>query len=92
MDQLAPDENNLSNCLLSSELYGMDRLQADYVRETEMILRNLTGSINSTLKVDIHALEGTEPYPERLPTFFAGEWNSIAQKNNRIELVLVAEE
>lgn len=91
MDQLAPDESNLSNCLLSSELYGMDRLQADYVRETEMILRNLTGSINSTLKVDIHALEGSEPYPERLPTFFAGEWNAIAQKNNRIDLVLVAE-
>lgn len=89
MDQLAPDENNLSNCLLSSELYGMDRLMADYVRETEMILRNLTGSINSTLTVDIHALEGTEPYPDRLPTFFAGEWNAIAQKNNRIELVLV---
>ncbi len=92
MDQLAPDENNLSNCLLSSELYGMDRLRADYARETEMILRNLTGSINSTLSVDIHAMEGTEPYPERLPTFFAGEWNAIAQKNNRIELVLVEAE
>ncbi|EIK46834.1 response regulator receiver domain protein [Cellvibrio sp. BR] len=91
MDQLAADETSLSNCLLSSELYGMDRLMADYVRETEMILRNLTGSINSTLTLDIHALEGTEPYPERLPTFFAGEWNAIAQKNNRIELVLVAE-
>lgn len=91
MDQLAPNESNLSNCLLSSELYGMDRLQADYVRETEMILRNLTGSINSTLTVDIHAQEGSEPYPERLPTFFAGEWNTIAQKNNRIELVLVEE-
>lgn len=91
MDQLAPDESSLSNCLLSSELYGMDRLRADYARETEMILRNLTGSINSTLKVDIHALEGTEPYPEQLPTFFAGEWNTIAQKNNRIELVLVEE-
>ncbi|WP_244904605.1 response regulator [Cellvibrio mixtus] len=92
MDQLAADETSLSNCLLSSEIYGMDRLMADYSRETEMILRNLTGSINSTLKVDIHALEGTEPYPERLPTFFAGEWNAIAQKNNRIELVLVPEE
>jgi CheY-like chemotaxis protein len=89
MDQLAADETSLSNCMLSSELYGMDRLRADYARETEMILRNLTGSINSTLSVDIHAMEGTEPYPERLPTFFAGEWNAIAQKNNRIELVLV---
>lgn len=92
MDQLAADETSLSNCMLSSELYGMDRLRADYARETEMILRNLTGSINSTLSVDIHAMEGTEPYPERLPTFFAGEWNTIAQKNNRIELVLVEAE
>nr|WP_324259878.1 response regulator [Cellvibrio fontiphilus] len=92
MDQLAADETSLSNCMLSSELYGMDRLRADYARETEMILRNLTGSINSTLSVDIHAMEGTEPYPERLPTFFAGEWNAIAQKNNRIELVLVEAE
>lgn len=92
MDQLAADETSLSNCMLSSELYGMDRLRTDYARETEMILRNLTGSINSTLSVDIHAMEGNDPYPERLPTLFAGEWNAIAQKNNRIELVLVAEE
>jgi CheY-like chemotaxis protein len=91
IDQLAPDDSTLSNCLLSSELYGMERLSADYLRETQMILRNLTGSINSTLKVDIHAQQGTEPYPERLPDFLAGEWNALAQKNNRIELVLVAE-
>lgn len=89
IDQLAPESSNLSNCMLSSELYGMERLLGDYQRETEMILRNLTGSINSTIKTDIHALPGMHPYPERLPTFFAGEWNSVAQKNNRIELVLV---
>lgn len=89
MDQLAPENSHLSNCLLSSELYGMDRLQTDFARETDMMLRNLTSSINSPLQVDIHALEGPEPYPERLPTVSAGEWNSIAQKNNRIELILV---
>lgn len=92
IEQLAPESNNLSDCMLASELYGMERLLADYQRETEMILRNLTGSINSTIKTDIHALPGSEPYPERLPTFFAGEWNAIAQKNNRIELVLVEDQ
>ena len=88
MAQLAPTNKTLGDCMLSSEIYTLGRLMDDYSREVTMILGNLTRSVNATLQIAITAAPGTDPYPERIPIVNAGEWNQIAQNNNRLELVL----
>ena len=88
MAQLAPANKTLGDCMLSSEIYTIGRLLDDYTREVTMILGNLTRSVNATLQIAITAAPGTDPYPERIPIVNAGEWNQIAQNNNRLELVL----
>ena len=90
--QLAKPEATLGDCMLSSEIYMLERVMDEYVRETNMMLSNLTRAPNSTLQIQIGAAEGPDAYPERLPTVSAREWNTIAQNNNRIELTLIPEE
>lgn len=92
MAQLAPSNKTLGDCMLSSEIYTISRLLDDYTREVTMMLDNLTRNPNSTIKVGVTAMPGLETYPERLPTVNARDWNQIAQNNNRLELVLVADE
>ncbi|MDF3014571.1 MAG: response regulator, partial [Cellvibrio sp.] len=92
MAQLAPPNKTLGDCMLSSEIYTLERLQDDYTREVTMILGNLTRDVNSTINISINAAPGADPYPERIPLINAGDWNSLAQNNNRLELVLVADE
>ncbi len=91
MAQLAPANKTLGDCMLSSEIYTLDRLQDDYSREVSMILGNLTRDVNSTINISINAAPGPDPYPERIPIINAGDWNSLAQNNNRLELALVAD-
>jgi len=92
MAQLAPPNKTLGDCMLSSEIYTLERLQDDYTREVTMILSNLTRDVNSTIKIAITAAPGPDPYPERIPLISAADWNALAQNNNRLELVLVADE
>jgi hypothetical protein len=92
MAQLAPTNKTLGDCMLSSEIYTIERLMDDYTREVSMMLGNLTRDVNSTIKIALTAAPGTETYPERIPTVNARDWNQIAQNNNRLELVLVADE
>jgi hypothetical protein len=92
MAQLAPTNKTLGDCMLSSEIYTIERLMDDYTREVSMMLGNLTRDVNSTIKIALTAAPGTETYPERIPTVSARDWNQIAQNNNRLELVLVADE
>ncbi|MDO8341642.1 MAG: response regulator [Cellvibrio sp.] len=92
MTQLAPTNKTLGDCMLSSEIYTIERLMDDYTREVSMILGNLTRDVNSTIKIAITVAPGAEMYPERIPTVNARDWNQIAQHNNRLELVLVADE
>lgn len=92
MAQLAPNDKTLGDCMLSSEIYTISRLLDDYSREVTMILDNLTRDLNSTIKVSVTAMPGLETYPERLPTVSARDWNQIAQNNNRLELVLMADQ
>jgi CheY-like chemotaxis protein len=92
MAQLAPPNKTLGDCMLSSEIYTLERLQDDYTREVTMILGNLTRDVNSTINISINAAPGADPYPERIPLINAGDWNSLAQNNNRLELALVADE
>lgn len=88
MAQLAEDSKSLGDCMLSNEIYTLNRLMDDYTRDVTMMLGNLTRNASSTLQIAINAAPGIEPYPERVPTVNAGEWNRLAQMNNRIELVL----
>lgn len=90
--QLAKPEATLGDCMLSSEIYMLERIMDEYTRETNMILSNLTRAPNSTLRLQIGAAEGADTYPERIPTVSARDWNTIAQNNNRIELTLVPDE
>ncbi|MGV8837461.1 response regulator [Cellvibrio sp.] len=92
MAQLAPPNKTLGDCMLSSEIYTIARLMDDYTREVSMILGNLTRDVNSTIQIAITAAPGNDPYPERIPIINAGDWNALAQNNNRLELVLVADE
>ncbi|HSC67855.1 MAG TPA: response regulator [Cellvibrio sp.] len=92
MAQLAPNNKTLGDCMLSSEIYTISNLLDEYTREVTMVMGNLTRDVNSTIKIAITATPGIEPYPERIPTISAREWNALAQHNNRLELVLVADE
>jgi CheY-like chemotaxis protein len=92
MAQLAPTNKTLGDCMLSSEIYSIERLLDEYTREVTMVLGNLTRSVNSTIKIAITATPGTDTYPERIPTVSARDWNAVAQNNNRLELVLEADE
>lgn len=92
MAQMAPPNKTLGDCMLSSEIYTIERLMDDYTREVTMTLSNLTRDVNSTINIAVTAAPGPDPYPERVPLINAGDWNSLAQNNNRLELVLVADE
>jgi CheY-like chemotaxis protein len=84
--QLAANTAHLNDCMLSSEIYVMDRLIDDYTRDANGMLSNLSRAANSTIDLVIKADAGAEAYPERNPTVSAREWNRIAQNNNRIEI------
>ncbi len=92
MAQLAKPEGTLGDCMLSSEIYMLERVMDEYTRETNAVLSNLTRAVNSTLRIVINAAEGPDSYPERIPTVSARDWNTIAQNNNRIELTLTPDE
>lgn len=92
MAQLAKPEGTLGDCMLSSEIYMLERVMDEYTRETNAILSNLTRAPNSTLRIVIKAAEGPDIYPERIPTVSTRDWNTIAQNNNRIELSLTPDE
>jgi type III secretory pathway component EscR len=84
--QLAPNSAQLNDCMLSSEIYVMERLIDDYTRDANSMLSNLSRSVDSTISLVIKADAGAEAYPERTPNVSARDWNRIAQNNNRVEI------
>jgi len=86
-----PAATTLGNCILSSEIYGLDRVAEQYQQDITSALYGLTRDPVHGLQVTITTNINTEGYPERLPTVATKEWNGIAQANNRIELTLAAE-
>jgi CheY-like chemotaxis protein len=86
--QLAKPEATLGDCMLSSEIYMLERVLDEYTREVNMILSNITRDPTSNLHIEITGSEGPDTYPERVPTVNARDWNQIAQNNNRIEIAL----
>ena len=88
--QLAPANSTLSGCILSSETYNLERVRSNYSRALESSLERFSGTASDSIRIQINSYMGPEPYPERLPIVNAGEWNAIAQRNNRIEVHLQA--
>lgn len=86
--QLPPAVGTLGSCMLSSEIYGLDRVAEQYQQDIESALYGLTRNTINAINVIVKTTIDTASYPERLPTVMIKEWNSIAQRNNRIELQL----
>ena len=81
-------EGTLNDCMLSSEMYGMEQVMADYSRELNSAINNLSRGQVKVVNITVKSQVGTSPYPERLPTQSAKDWNDIAQQNNHLELRL----
>jgi hypothetical protein len=86
--QLPPETANMANCMLSSEVYGLDRVMKQYANEIEGVVGNLSRAQKKSVSIVINSLVGTDSYPERTPAMAAKDWNSVAQANNRLELRL----
>lgn len=86
---IAKPEININDCVLSSELYAMDRMMDEYSHEANLLLNNLMRDKKGILSITINTQEGAETYPERTSTLTAREWNQVAQNNNRVDLVLL---
>lgn len=90
--ELAPANTTLSNCMLSNEAYNLGRIQDNYIREMEDALNNLARDNADKIEIVVKAYPGPEPYPDRVPIIPAGDWNEIAQRNNRVEIHLALNE
>jgi len=86
--QLPAEGATLGDCMLSSEMYGMEQVMQDYSRELNSAFNNLSRGQVKVVNIIVSAKQGEETYPERLPTLEAQEWNEVAQRNNYIELRL----
>jgi len=81
--QLAKTGTTLSDCILSSELYRLERVAEEYSQKTKLILDHFIQD-QSQIQLNIVTREGTIPYPYRLPTTSADDWNRVAQQNNAV--------
>lgn len=55
----------------------------------------LDGNESATIHIVVNPLGSSSPvlvYPERSPDSTVGEWNRIAQQNNRVQVLLIADE
>lgn len=88
--QLVNDTAPMGNCMLSSEVYGMDRLMEQYAQNVSAALNGLNQRNEKNVHIVINAIAEPDDYPERKPTLLAKNWNTIAQNHNRIEINLEA--
>jgi len=88
--QLPPSTSTLGGCMLSSEIYGLERVATQYQEDVETALYSLRHNQQNAIDISIETRINTDAYPERLPTINTKEWNEIAQANNRLEITLEA--
>ncbi len=86
--ELAAANSTLGNCMLSSEAYNLDRVQDNYLEQLSDALDNLARDNSDKIELAIHVYPGPEAYPDRTPNIIAGDWNTVAQRNNRLEIHL----
>ena len=88
--QIPPDSASMTTCMLSSEVYGLDRVMKQYGNDIESVLNNLSPKQKKAITIVINSVIGPESYPERTPSVLVKDWNAVAQANNRLELRLDA--
>jgi hypothetical protein len=88
LEQLPSETVTMSNCVLSSDIYGLDRVMDQYEEEVEAALNGLDQKKDKPITVIINTVANAEDYPERKSTLSARNWNIIAQNHNRLELRL----
>lgn len=86
--QLVSDNAPMGNCMLSSEVYGIDRLMEQYAHDVEIALNGLNQKNEKNVHIVINTMSEPDNYPERKATLPAKNWNNVAQNHNRIELSL----
>ena len=86
--QLVNDSNFMGTCMLSGEVYGMDRLMEQYAHDVEVALAGLDQRGEKGIHIIINTLSEPDDYPERKAALSAKTWNAAAQKHNRIEIKL----
>jgi CheY-like chemotaxis protein len=88
LEQLPTETVTMSNCVLSSDIYGLDRVMDQYEEEVETALNGLDQKKDKPITVIINTVANPDDYPERKSTLSARNWNIIAQDHNRLELRL----
>lgn len=83
--QLPSNNITMNDCVLSADIYGLDKVKDQYEHEIESVLNGLNQT--DTLIV-INTIAEASGYPERKPNFNAKSWNMIAQNHNRLEIRL----
>ncbi|RYY01591.1 MAG: response regulator [Gammaproteobacteria bacterium] len=86
--QIPKDTANMSECVFSSEIYGLDRVMEEYTHDAEAALNNLEQASDKNIRVIISTVSEPDNYPERKTTLTAKAWNNAAQNHNRVELRL----
>jgi len=81
---LPGDGAKLGDCALSSKVYGLQRVADQYVRE----LNALGSRRDRRFEVLVRTAAAPEAYPEATANVSAREWNTIAQRNNRLDVRL----
>jgi CheY-like chemotaxis protein len=90
LEQIPSETVTMSNCVLSSDIYGLDRVMDQYEQEVETALNGLDMKKDKPVTVIINTVANIDDYPERKSTLSASNWNIIAQNHNRLELRLEA--
>ena len=78
---LPPEGAKLGDCILTSKLDRLDRVQAAYAKEIAAL-----SPANAPIALIVRPLAPTTPYPELTARTAAQEWNTAARRNHRLEV------
>lgn len=81
---LPPEGAKLGDCILTSKLDRLDRVQAAYAKEIAAL-----NPSNAPITLAVRPLAATTPYPELNARTAAQEWNAAARRNHRLEIRLL---
>lgn len=81
---LPPEGAKLGDCILTSKLDRLDRIQAMYAKEISAL-----SPANAPIALIVRPLATTTPYPELNARTAAQEWNTAARRNHRLEVRLL---
>lgn len=87
--QLPGQDARMSDCMLLSELYTIESLMEEVVREIDSNLVAINSVSRGDINVIVSRMDNQQlKYPLRQPQTLASEWNRVAQNNNRLTIEL----